>query len=166
MVDNQVVELQSWKGTTKVRTQPGPKGRFLNVGTSDYRLILYTRRGVLEWNVESGVTAEIKYSEKKYSPPKELFVTVAGEPQFRGKKKWCVVLIDGDVKAEAPLKIYHKTLKQWRALPVSERSALVSGPLLKRLAPFLLRGLLLCLVATGVVGISYALCWFFLIFLM
>lgn len=160
VVENQVVELQAWNDTEKVKSFPGPSGRLIDFETSEHRLILYLRKSVFEWNISTGATAPKKYKNKKnpkgeYKFPQNIYHTTPGEPQFRGRKNWCAVIIDGDVKVCHPKEIFQKSQEKWQSLPLSERSALLSEASVKKAGILGLTGMKLFAVASLISGFLY-----------
>lgn len=129
VVNNQLLELQSWSGDSKTGTTKPPEGLFVDFKPDGNYLLLYMRKKICTWNPATGSITERPYKkgETKGINP---FQAVAGEPQFRGKNKWCAVVIDGDVKACPPKQLFRQSQQRWKSQPIARKLSLLSGPIL------------------------------------
>ena len=128
VIAKRVAELQRWEGDRMVDSVAGPKVELLQFSTTSYRLTVCTKKTVWEWNPKDGALAE--RARAKGETVTDPFQAVPGHPQFRGEGDWGVAIIDGDVRACAPHKLYEQAKAEWDALPAARRTALLGTPAL------------------------------------
>ncbi len=160
VVEGRLVELQRWEGDRCVASEPGPNSALLQLGTTDHRLVVYTKKLVWEWNPTDGALLERSYEKAEGRGIKDLFRPVPGEPQFRGASDWCVVIIDGDVKACHPGELYERARRRWAGLPPSRRSSLLLSPAVESFGGHLWGALRLLKYVAAVASVTVPFLWF------
>lgn len=129
VVENRLIELQTWNREEKTGSTKPPDGIFVDFKPDGNYLLLYMQKKIATWNPATGSLTERPYKKGETRDIKP-FKPAAGEPQFRGKKRWCAVVIDGNVKAQPPLNFFRQAQQKWKSESLGKKLSLLSGPVL------------------------------------
>lgn len=160
VIAQRLVEIQRWDKGQRAESVQGPKGKLIQLQTTEHRLVIITSKEVRDWNPKDGALA--KRAATPADVPKEFFKAVPGEPQFRGQSDWCTVVIDGDVKACAPDKLYAQAKANWDALPPAKRTSLVARPALAEFGGHVKGAMRLLKYVAAALVAATPLAWYFL----
>lgn len=159
VLEGKVVELQRWRDGVKVDSLAGPESRLFQFGTTEHRLLIFSRKNVWQWNATDGALAKRAY--EKGEGKQEPFRVVPGEAQFRGQDDWCVAIIDGNQRACPPQQLFERASQNWQALTASQRSSLLGAPLVAAFGGHMMGALKILKYVAAVLIVVVPLLWFF-----